>query len=153
MSLVKTELKARDVMTPEPVCVEPATTIRELARVFEENEISGAPVVDQNGAVVGVVSQTDLVRRCSEGVEGMPRAYLFEMLFEQDEESAADVPPEQQLRVEDLMTEDPLMVPAETSAGTIAHLMFERRVHRVIVVDGEGAPLGIITSLDLLGSY
>ncbi len=55
-------LTARDVMTLEPVCVGPATTIRELARLFEENEISGAPVVNRSGRLVGVVSTTDLVR-------------------------------------------------------------------------------------------
>ena len=42
MPVIRTDLKAKDIMVSEPVCVEPSTTIRQLARVFEENEISGA---------------------------------------------------------------------------------------------------------------
>ena len=83
MSLVNTELKAKDVMTADPVCVSPSTRIRELARVFEEHEISGVPVTDQEGKVIGVVSKTDLIRRCSEGTDDIPPAYLFEVLSEQ----------------------------------------------------------------------
>jgi CBS domain-containing protein len=55
--------------------------------------------------------------------------------------------------VEDIMTEDPLMVSPDVSATLVARQMFEQRVHRVVVVDEEKRPIGIITSLDLLGSY
>jgi CBS domain-containing protein len=50
---------AGDIMTKEPLCAEPATTFRQLARLFEENDISGCPVVDEEGKVIGVVSKTD----------------------------------------------------------------------------------------------
>ena len=75
----KTARLAKDVMTPEPVCVEPSTSIRELAEVFETNEVSGVPVIDEEGKVIGVVSKTDLIRRCSEGLGDRPPAYLFEV--------------------------------------------------------------------------
>jgi CBS domain-containing protein len=155
MSMVKTERKAKDVMTTDPVCVRPSTTIRELARVFEENEISGAPVVDQIGTVIGIVSKTDLIRRCSEGAADIPPAYLFEILSEQghgDEHEISEVIPEPLLCVQDLMTADPVMVSPEESAVKIAREMFERRIHRVVVVDEEKLPVGMITSLDLLGA-
>jgi CBS domain-containing protein len=156
MSVLKTELRAKDVMTAEPVCVGPDATVVELARLLDENEISGAPVVDQDGVVIGIVSKTDLVRRASQGSGDLPPAFLFETLFEQGEEespAAADVPSVPDLRVEDFMTEDPLMVAPDIAAATVAHRMFEQRVHRVIVVDEEKRPVGIITSLDLLGTY
>ena len=155
MSLVKTELKARDVMTADPVCVSPSVRIRELARVFEAHEISGAPVTDQEGKVIGVVSKTDLIRRCSEGTDDIPPAYLFEVLSEQgvDEDESSEVMPEPLVCVQDFMTEDPLMVGPELSAAAVARLMFEKRVHRVIVADDEKFPLGIITSMDLLGAF
>lgn len=153
MAIVKTEMKAKDVMTPEPVCVEPATTIRELARVFEENGVSGVPVVDQQGRVIGVVSKTDLIRRCAEGTDEIPPAYLFEVLSEQgEEEETSEVIPEPLICVEDFMTEDPLMVLPEVSVLTVAKLMHEKRIHRVIVADDERFPVGIITTLDLLGA-
>jgi CBS domain-containing protein len=153
MSVIKTELRAEDVMTVEPVCVGPATTIRELARVFEEHEISGCPVVDQQGRVVGVVSKTDLIRRCAEGTNDVPPAYLFEVLSDQGEDDDSEVIPEPLVCVEDFMTDDPLMVRPDISAATVAKEMFERRIHRVIVADQERFPLGMITSLDLLGVF
>lgn len=153
MMTARAKLAARDVMTAEPVCVEPATTIRELARVFEEHEISGAPVVDARGALVGVVSKTDLIRKCSEGTLDVPPAYLFEVLSEQGaSDEASEVMPEALVCVEDFMTEDPATVVAETPVAEIARTMSEGSIHRVIVVDRSGFPIpvGIVTSLDLL---
>jgi CBS domain-containing protein len=152
MTMLKTGQKAKDIMVPEPVCVEPSTTVRQLARVFEENEISGAPVIDKEGRVIGVVSKTDLIRRCSEGTIDIPPAYLFEILGEQAGEDV-EVIPEALICVEDFMTEDPVTVTPETPVGYVARLMFEKRIHRVVVVDHDKFPVGIITSLDLLGSY
>jgi CBS domain-containing protein len=154
MAVLKAELKASDVMTPEPVCVEPSTTIRTLGRVFEENGISGAPVVDADGRVIGVVTKTDLIRRCSKGSPDVPPSYLFEVLCEQESaEGMADIPPEAVFCVEDFMTEDPLMVSPEMSAASIARELHERRLHRVVVVDADRRPVGIVTSLDLLGHF
>ena len=152
MPALKSDLKAEDVMVNEPVCVERAMTIRELAQVFEENEISGAPVIDEEGRVIGVVSKTDLIRRCSEGAVDMPPAYLFEVLSEQGGEDE-EVIPEPLVCVEDFMTDDPVTVTANTPVGHVARLMFEKRIHRVIVVDHDKFPIGIITSLDLLGVF
>ena len=151
MALVSTGLKARDVMTAEPLCVGPATTIRELARLFEEHEISGVPVVDGQGQVIGIVSKTDLIRRCAEGVDDMPPAYLFEILSEQgDEEDVSEVMPEPLICVEDFMTEEPVTASPEAPVETIAKLMSEQSIHRVVIVDDERFPIGIVTSLDLL---
>jgi CBS domain-containing protein len=149
---MKSDLLAKDVMVAEPICVEPSMTIRQLARVFEENEISGAPVVDQEGRAIGVVSKTDLIRRCSEGTVDIPPAYLFEVLSAesgQDEEIIL----EPLVCVGDFMTEDPVSVTANTPARDVARLMFEKRIHRIIVVDHDRFPVGIITSLDLLGVF
>jgi CBS domain-containing protein len=151
MAIVRSELKARDIMTADPICIGPSGTIRDLARLFEEHQVSGAPVVDQSGKVIGIVSKTDLIRRCAEGTNDIPPAYLFEVLADQ-EEVASEAIPEPLVCVEDFMTEDPLMVSPDISAGAVARMMFDRRIHRVIVADREGYPLGIITSLDLLGA-
>lgn len=150
-----TELKAIDVMTAEPVTVGPAATIRDLARIFEVHEISGAPVVDQGGTVIGVVSKTDLIRRCMEGTVDLPPAYLFEVLSEQGggDDQEAEVIAEPLVCVEDFMTEDPVTVTPSTPVEHIAGIMFEKRIHRVVVVDDEKYPVGIITSLDLLGAF
>jgi CBS domain-containing protein len=147
-------LRARNLMTADPICVRPAATIRDLARVFEEHEISGVPVTDAEGRLIGVVSKTDLIRRCSESSGDVAPAYLFEAISaESGGASSGEVIPEPLVCVEDLMTRDPLTVGPNVPAASVANLMFARRVHRVIVVDQERIPLGIITSMDLLGSY
>jgi len=154
MTLVNTELKAKDVMTAEPVCVESSARMRDLASVFENHQISGAPVVDKEGRVIGVVSKTDLIRRCAEGTDDIPPAFLFEVLSEQGQgDETSEVIPEPLICVEDFMTEDPLVVSPDLSAAAVARMMFEKRIHRVIVVDEARFPLGIITSLDLLGAF
>jgi CBS domain-containing protein len=149
MTATKTDVTAKDVMTHEPVCVEPSTTIRQLARVLDENGISGAPVVDGQRRVIGVVSRTDLMRRCSEGTPDHPPGYLFEVIRESNVNDG--LAPEALLCVEDFMTRGPVTVPPETPARAVARRMFEGRIHRVIVIDRDKRPVGIITSLDLLG--
>ena len=152
MPSVKNDLMAKHVMVKEPVCVEPSMTIVQLARLFEENEISGAPVVDNEGRVIGVVSKTDLIRRCIEGSLDIPPAYLFEVLSAESGEDE-EVLPEPLVCVEDFMTEDPVTVSPNTPVGFVARLMFEKRIHRIVVVDHDKFPVGIITTLDLLGVF
>ncbi len=149
MTAVRVSPCAKDIMTPEPVCVEPATTLRGLVRLLEEHEISGVPVIDPQGRVIGVVTKTDIIHRCTEGTLDVPPAYLFEVLSEQGEEDE-EFAPEESITVEDLMTEEPATVPPDASAEEVARVMTEGRFHRVIVVDSGRFPLGIITTLDLL---
>ncbi|TVQ62778.1 MAG: CBS domain-containing protein [Phycisphaerales bacterium] len=155
MPSATTKHTAKDVMTPDPVCIRPSATIRELARLFEVNEISGAPVINQAGMLIGVVSKTDLIRKCAEGTVDIPPAYLFEALAEQGEndEEENEYIPEPIVCVEDFMTEHPLTVTPETPLREIARAMVDGRFHRVVVVNEESAPIGVITTLDLLATF
>ncbi len=152
MATIVKELKAKDVMVREPVCVEPDMNIRQLARLFDENEISGAPVVDTMGRVIGIVSKTDLIRRCSEGLRDQAPGYLFEAIFEQSGEDE-EVIPEPLVVVGDFMEDEPVTVSPEEPVWKIAAAMADDRIHRVIVVDRDRVPVGIITSLDVLRHY
>lgn len=150
--LVNAELKARDVMTVDPVCIRPSATVRELAGILEENEISGVPVTDAQGRVVGMVTKADLIRHSAAGMDDVSPASLFEELQEQGDEEVSEAIAEPVVCVGDLMTEDPLMVSPDLSVGAVARLMVQRRVHRVVVADDGGFPLGIITTMDLLNA-
>ncbi|MCW5777621.1 MAG: CBS domain-containing protein [Phycisphaeraceae bacterium] len=142
----------REIMTPDPVCVTGAAGLRQLARVFEENEISGAPVIDAEGRLIGVVSKTDLIRRCSEGTPDSPPGYLFELLSEDADEDVEFIP-ETIIVVEDFMSGDPLTAKPDDPIGRVARRMSEARVHRAVVIDEEKFPIGIVTSLDLLRAF
>lgn len=143
---------ARDVMTREPVCVEPWMTMIQLARMLSEYEISGAPVVDNQGCVIGMVSKTDLIQRCLDGLEGTPPGFLFEMLAATGSASR-EMTAASEVRVEDFMSSDLVAVSPDTALTRIAALMSENRIHRVVVVDEKRKPIGIITSLDVLGAF
>jgi len=146
-------MTASDVMSRDPICVAPSTRVRELARVFEENEISGAPVVDAKGTLVGVVSRSDLIRRCSEGTDNVPPAYLFELLMQADaadRSEPGELIPEPLVCVGDFMTADPITATMDEPLSSLARTMHQKKIHRIIVVDGSQYPIGIITSLDLL---
>ncbi len=151
MGAIKTEPTAADVMTADPVTIEPSASIREFARVLDDNEISGLPVVDQQGTLVGIASKTDLIRQCVQGTVELPPDYLFDLLAEQEiPESAADTLPDPQVTVEDFMTEGPLTLPPTAPLSEIARAMAEAHVHRVIIVEPDGYPIGVITALDLI---
>jgi CBS domain-containing protein len=156
MTASKKVLKAGDIMIKEPVTVQPSTTIHELARIFEENGISGAPVVDAVGRVVGVVSKSDMLRRTMDGSIVMPQSLLLDTAAGMPAELegvGSEVVTDQIATVEDFMTEDPTTATKETPVTSVARMMTEGRIHRVIVVDGGGFPIGIITSLDLLSAF
>lgn len=165
----------RDVMTPEPVCVGADSTIRELMRILREHDVSGAPVVGGDGRLVGVASITDVFRRYAEAlVAGQPPSSLerfVEGLSEPlvaldledepiDEDGEVDRLDrmeesfgEPEATVEELMTPEALSVPPDEPVAAVGRLMAERGVHRVIVVDASGFPIGIATTLDLLRAY
>ena len=152
MTTLTTDRKAEDVMTSEPVCVRPSTTLRELAGTLREHEISGVPVVDQQDRLIGIVSKTDLIMRCAEGTTSIPPALLFEMLAEELEDDMG-TSSDELVCVEDFMSTDPVTVTRTTSVGDIARTMFDDRIHRVVVVDADECPVGIISSLDVLGVF
>lgn len=157
--------KVREVMTPEPVCAGPETTLRELLRLLEEHEIGGVPVVRGDGVLAGIVSRSDLLRHGGESMaEGrLPTPFeaflegsaerLPEEGEEMDLEEARDAFGEAEITVGEIMTPEPLVASAEEPATLAARRMAAAGVHRVVVVDGESRPVGIVTSLDLLRSY
>lgn len=145
-------LLARDVMTRNVVCVRTATNLRELEKIFLEKRISGAPVVDDGGRLVGVISQTDLVyyhlTRGDRPFHGSDfyRSAQIERAFEgagyQIEDYDIGL-------VGEVMTPIVHTASPETPVTDLARLMAEKRVHRMIVTQGEQV-VGLVSAMDLL---
>jgi len=133
-------LTAKDIMTTEVITVTPATPLVEFARLCAEDRISGAPVCQVDGKLVGIVSKTDLVEHI---LDEDPR-----WAAQQHRGSGGDEPRE----VQDIMRDDVLTVAPSTPVHEVARLMAEDRVHRAVVVDRERVA-GVITSLDMLKHY
>lgn len=127
--------------------------LTEAWSVFFEHRISGAPVVDADGTVVGVLSQTDLARETfAEGISDFPKnTFYFDVPYFTFTGSGQQQLSDRlsHLRVEDVMTTDPLCAAAETPVEELARLMRERHVHRLIVTDRQKVS-GIVTTFDLL---
>lgn len=164
----------REVMSPEPVSIGMDGSLRELASLLREHDVSGLPVHAADGRVVGVVSLTDLFRHHAESLlEGAPLAPLerlvegvrrpWEPVALEDEpgiggqigalEAETDAFGEPEITIEQLMSPDPLVASPGDSIASVAHRMAERGVHRAIVVDPSGAAIGIVTTLDLLREF
>lgn len=138
----------KDVMTLDPISVDASISARELARVLTDNNISGVPVVDVQDRVIGVVSKTDLLQWCVTGGLGFGADNLLPNLSAKRSASRAES--EDLGIVEDFMSSEPILATVDESVDSIAHRMAEEKVHRIIVVDGDGCLIGIVTSLDLL---
>lgn len=151
-------LKAKEIMRTSVVTVRQEDTIPELMETLKRHNISGAPVVDGNGQVTGVVSVTDLIRY---NVSSTPdkvflkdaeepcNYYTYGEALETDymdgyySESIRDV------RVKEIMTDCVFSVTMESDIPAIASLMVEKQIHRVVVLDKEKLA-GIISTLDVM---
>lgn len=140
-------MQARDIMTTNVVTVRPDTGVREIAALLRERGISGAPVVDADGQVVGFVSEGDLVRRPENRTERHPSWWLA--LVAQPEERALAYIKSHGGQARDVMTGKVVSVSEETSLEEIADLLERHRIKRVPVLR-DGRVVGIVSRADLL---
>jgi CBS domain-containing protein len=117
---------ARDVMTPEPVCCTPNTTLDEVAKLMAHNDCGEIPVIDTADQPIGVITDRDIV--CRVVAEGKnPSAYT----------------------VEHYMSQPVITVRADTPLDEVVATMEKHQIRRVPVVDDRGCCAGIIAQADL----
>lgn len=145
-------MNARDVMTTEVITVSPETPVQELARILSEKAISGAPVVDANNHLVGVVSEGDLLHRAETGTERRVqrrRSWWLDSVAAAEEELARNYVKAHGRTVADIMTPNVISVAATTDLADIAMLLETKRVKRVPVVE-DGRLVGIVSRANLV---
>jgi CBS domain-containing protein len=140
-------MQAKDVMTTKVVTVGPDARVEHIAALMLERRISGVPVVDTDGRLVGIVTEGDLMRRPDIGTERHRGWWL--KLFEDERERASEYARAHGSRAEQVMTRNVITVTEETSLGEIARLLEEHRIKRVPVVR-DGKPVGIVSRANLL---
>ncbi|HEX2224154.1 MAG TPA: CBS domain-containing protein [Thermoanaerobaculia bacterium] len=146
-------ITAGDVMNPRVLTVRDDISVEELADFLVENEISGAPVEDATGKLVGVVSVTDIVAVVSEGAkrERDRRNASFYQSWERDPSLPEDLDVEDgDIHVREIMTPIVYAVPEEMPVSEVAERMIESHLHRLLVTRGEKV-VGILSTSDLLG--
>jgi CBS domain-containing protein len=125
----------KDVMTTEVIAARGGASYADLAAILREHRIGGFPVVDEDGIVVGVVSEADLLARQAARRPRRKRA------------SPA------QLTAADLMSWPPVTVSPDETVRRAARLMYLRKLRRLPVVDHRGQLVGIVTRADLLSAF
>ena len=126
------ELLVADLMTIDPVVVAVDDSIEGAARLLHANSITGLPVVDAAGGLVGVISQTDLV-----GVLDSPVGRLIRTR-------------PSGFRVGELMSSPAITVPMTGSVREAARMMLDSHVHRLVATDDAGRPVGVLSAIDLV---
>ncbi|HEY7463417.1 MAG TPA: CBS domain-containing protein [Candidatus Limnocylindria bacterium] len=122
------DMRIGNLMTINPVVIDSDQPVSEAERVLKTYRVSGLPVVEM-GTVVGVISQADiLTARSSELISGNWS----------------------RLRVRNIMTSPPISVHVETTVERAIRLMLDQHIHRLVVVDDEDRPVGVVTPLDIL---
>jgi predicted transcriptional regulator len=156
---VMNRLTARDLMKSDILTVGPSMTLADLERFLVEHKITGAPVVDEEGKIIGVVSRSDIVKQLV--VEHSLAGYVVDYQSDAGLLGGADAERESSLEaaisadhlrsqtVGDVMTRSVISVTAETPLPELVREMHSRHVHRLIVTEGD-VPVGIVTTIDLI---
>lgn len=142
-------LTVRDVMTTSVVSVKPSTTLRDVAKLLIEHQVSGVPVVADQ-AVVGVVSEADFLIK-EQGRSAVPRRHFARLLGESTE-SRAQLAKLAATTAGEAMTAPAITVRPTSSTNEAARMMTAQRVNRLPVVD-EGRLIGIVTRADLVRAF
>ncbi len=112
---------ARDIMTRKVATIHPDASVQEAAQLLDQKRISGVPVVDTDGLIIGIITEADIISKVNR--EG--------------------------LRVVDIMSHDVIAVREETPVNEIASLLIERKIKRVPVVHN-GKLVGIVSRADIV---
>jgi CBS domain-containing protein len=146
------QLTAADLMSTEVTAIPQHMSLRGAAHLLAQFEISGAPVVDEQGRCVGVLSATDFVNWTDKGERAVRRdrnetcvaAHSAWQMFDEK-----DLPVDE---VHNYMTPDPVTIIPSTPIDALARKMRDAHIHRLIVVDREGKPIGVVSSTDLMAA-
>ena len=140
-------MNVSEIMTRNAISVQPKSTVVDAARMMLANHVSGLPVLDENGTLVGVVTEGDLLRRAEIGTEGEQAGWLKALL--QPASVAADYVATHSRHVSGVMTHNPIFVTPETSLGEVVQVMLRKRIKRLPVVQ-DSRLLGVVSRADLL---
>jgi CBS domain-containing protein len=147
---------AADLMTPNPVSLRDGATVREALALFTDKGFSAAPVIDEAGRPVGVLSRFDMIVHDRESPAHLTPADTY---FDESDltlPSGEAIPAGFQVeradttRVRDLMTPAIFAVAPMTPACEVIEEMLTLKVHRLFVVDGDGVLVGVVSAMDVL---
>jgi CBS domain-containing protein len=140
-------MKAHDVMTRDVATVKDDTTVHDIAALMMEKHISGVPVLGDNGRIVGIVSQSDLLHRAELGTERRHKWWF--KIFNDSNTAAREYAKAHGLRARDIMSRYVIVVNDDAELRDVADILERHGIKRVPVVH-DGRLIGIISRGDLV---
>jgi CBS domain-containing protein len=140
-------MTAADVMVSNVITVNANADIRDVAKIMLTNHISAVPVIDEQGELVGIISEGDLIRRPEIGTE-RPRSWWLDAL-NTNARHIDEFVRSRSRKVSDVMTCDVVTAKPDDSLGHIAALLEKNRIKRVPIVSG-GKIVGIVSRANLV---
>jgi CBS domain-containing protein len=140
-------MRAKDIMTTQVVTATADAPVTAVAALLLQHHISGVPVVDAEGQVIGMIGESDLLHRIA--AQAKPRRSWWRALFPGPDDDPAEFIKIHGMRAANVMTPDVISVSEETSVEDIARLMEERKIRRVPVVRDKKL-MGLVSRADLL---
>jgi CBS domain-containing protein len=144
-------MQAKEIMTSPVLTVSPDTPVAQIARLLRGKHISGAPVVDSTGQVVGLVTEIDLIKRHARVNFPVYLPFLDSLIFlESPRRYQEDVRRVLGTTAQEIMTHPVRTATPETDVEDIATLMVEQRANPIPILDASGALVGIVSHTDIV---
>ncbi len=143
-------LKASEIMTKDVITVVPSTTVEDLARVLVDHKISGTPVVDDKGDLIGIVTENDLIRKNKKfHIPTIVRLFDAFIMLESKSKIEQEIKEMAAVTVADIYRKEVVTASEDTPVDEIATIMSDKGLHLVPVVDGRKIK-GIIGKIDII---
>lgn len=148
----KRMLAAKDIMTKEVISVTTATTIRELAEIISSHRIGSVPVVDSEGSLIGIVTESDLIEQDKNfHIPTVISLFDWVIYLESEKKFEKELKRMTAGTVGDIYTREVLTVSPDTPVSEIADIMSGRKIHALPVLEN-GKLVGIVSRIDLIRS-
>jgi len=143
------ELLAKDIMTKKVITISKDATLAELAKLLIKNKISGVPVVDEKGELVGIVTEADLIIKES----NLPFPLSFSFAFLESYESYTKSTKEYlETRVKEVMSTNVKTAREDMPISKVVNIMINNNINRLPILNNDGKLTGIITRADIIKS-
>lgn len=145
------EKKAKDIMTTDVIVAKKGDTISKVANILISGKIGGLPVVDDDNRVVGIISETDIIKK-EKKVHSTPFINVLEGIIFLDDfnKMEQDLKRIAAYKVEDLMSKNIVKVYEDDAFDIVANIMINKSINRVPVVDEDNKLKGIICRYDII---
>ena len=140
-----------EIMTPTPITVKASTDLKEAIELLAQNKISGVPVVDDDGKLEGILSESDLMWQES-GVEPPPYIMILDSIIYLQNPGRYDKQIHKALgqTVGEVMTDKPISIKSDRTIKDAAQILHHKKIRRLPVIDNLEKVIGIVTQGDII---